>query len=299
MKVIRLHSPAKINLGLWVGRKRADGYHELVTIMVPLEFGDRIRLEKTGGGICVKTTGINLNIPERANLAYRAAGLFFTATGISGGCRIFIKKNIPPGGGLGGGSSNAATVLLGLNYLFDHPLNPAQLTRLARELGSDVPFFLQPKPCVARGRGEKLRPLTLPALRIVLYCPGFGISTRWAYERLDRHKKKLTTGRFCPKIIALKLRRKEPAGLAELIRNSFETVVFRRYPELAKIKKQLLESGMVAAGLTGSGSTVYGLQYATDPMAEWLHSGLPWIITRSRPSTLSGAGTISGIWGVV
>ncbi len=114
--------------------------------MVPLEFGDRIRLEKTGGGICVKTTGINLNIPERANLAYRAAGLFFTATGITGGCRIFIKKKIPPGGGLGGGSSNAATVLLGLNYLFDHPLNPAQLNRLARELGSDVPFSFNLNP---------------------------------------------------------------------------------------------------------------------------------------------------------
>jgi 4-diphosphocytidyl-2-C-methyl-D-erythritol kinase len=286
MRSITLHSPAKINIGLWVGRKRSDGYHEIVTIMVPLEFGDRIVLRKIARGIRVKNTGIPLNIPEKENLAYRAAELFFATSNIRAGTEILIQKQIPAGAGLGGGSSNAATVLAGLNRLFDRPLKPPKLFAIARQLGSDVPFFLKGVPCVARGRGEKLRPVSLPMLRVIIYYPGFSISTAWAYRALDRVRRKLTLPGISPKIIALKIRQKEPEGLAEQVKNSFETVVFARYPQLTAIKNLLLQNGAFIAGLSGSGSTVYGLQYATDPMAERFHSGLPWIITRSRPSVV-------------
>ncbi|MGC8797860.1 MAG: 4-(cytidine 5'-diphospho)-2-C-methyl-D-erythritol kinase [candidate division WOR-3 bacterium] len=286
MNSITLVSPAKINLGLWVGRKRPDGYHEIVTIMVPLEFGDRIVLEKTRRGIRVKTTGARANIPEKENLAYRAAELFFAVSGIQTGIEILIHKKIPIGAGLGGGSSNAATVLAGLNRLFSHPLKPQQLSTIARKIGSDIPFFLKGVPCVARGRGEKLRPLALPKLRVIIHYPGFGISTAWAYQELDQSRRKLTLPCISPKIIALKIRRKELAGLAEQVKNSFETVVFARYPQLAKVKHLLLQKGAFVAGLSGSGSTVYGLQYPTDPMAAGFHTGHLWIITHSRPSVV-------------
>jgi len=277
-------APAKINLGLWVGKRRPDGYHEIITTMVPLEFGDYIKITKEAKGIEVKTTGIRFDVNEKDNLAYRAAELFFAAAKINAGCSIVIEKCIPLGSGLGGGSSDAATVLAGLNRLYHQPLNPKRVQDLALQLGSDVPFFLKGVPCIARGRGEKLRPISLPRLLVLLYCPAFPVSTSWAYQELDRIRRKLTPPPVFPKIIGLKLRRGKLAGLAAQIYSSFEPVVFRRYPELAQVKKLLLRRGAYVASLSGSGSTVYGLLKAPDPMAELMNSGLPWIFTRSRPS---------------
>ncbi len=281
---ITLLAPAKINLGLWVGRKRPDGYHEIVTLMVPLEFGDRIKITKQAKGIRLRTTGIRLNIPANDNLAHRAAELFFAAAKIERGCSITINKRIPPGSGLGGGSADAAAVLIGLNRLYHHPLNRKKLRDLALKLGSDVPFFIKGVPCVARGRGERLRPVLLPRLLVLLYCPDFSVSTSWAYQQLDHLRRKLTPPPLSPKILCLRLRRKELAGLAGKIHNSFEPVVFARHPELAQIKELLLSRGAYAASLSGSGSTVYGLFPTPDPMADLIASGLPWILTRSRPS---------------
>lgn len=281
---ITLLAPAKINLGLWVGRKRPDGYHEIITLMVPLEFGDWIKITKEAEGIRLRTTGIRLNIPVKDNLAYRAAELFFAATKIDGGCSITITKRILPGAGLGGGSTDAAAVLTGLNRLYHHPLNPKKLRALSLKLGSDVPFFIKAVPCVARGRGERLRPVLLPRLLVLLYCPDFSVSTSWAYQQLDRTRRKLTSPFLSPKILCLRLRRKELAGLAGKIHNSFEPVVFAQHPELAQIKELLLSRGAYVANLSGSGSTVYGLFQAPDPMADLITSGLPWILTRSRPS---------------
>lgn len=291
MHSITLRSPAKINLGLWVGARRPDGFHEIITTMVPLEFGDRVTVKRAETGIKLKITGIKLNIPANNNLAYRAAELFFKATGINAGCSILIHKRIPPGSGLGGGSSNAAAVISGLARLYDRSLNRTRLRNLALQLGSDVPFFLKGNPCVARGRGEKLRPINLPRLLVLLYCPGFSIATAWAYQQLDRTRRNLTAPLISPKILGLKLRRKELAGVAAQVYNSFESVVFLKYPELARIKTLLLNRGAYAASLSGSGSTVYGLLNVPDPMAELINSGLPWILTRSRPSVrLAGLG---------
>lgn len=284
MEHITVSTPAKINLGLWVGKKRPDGFHEIVTILVPLAFGDQIKVTRTKSEITLRVTGIKLPIPPEQNLAFQAAQRFFRETKINAGCRIEITKRIPPGSGMAGGSSNAASVLLALNRIFGCPLPPPALKKLALGLGSDVPFFLQQTACVARGRGEKLRPVNLPALNFFLHYPGFGIATAWAYRELDRQRRKLTPPPFSPKILLQKLRRDELAGVAELLFNSFEAVVFPRYPELKRAKTQLLKCGAYAASLSGSGSTVYALIPALDPMAELRSCGLPGILTRSRPT---------------
>ncbi len=289
MKTITISAPAKVNLGLWVGRRRPDGYHDIVTTMVPLELSDTIEITRAPSGIRLKTTGINLHLPEEKNLAYRAAELFFSVTGISAGCVIKITKRIPPGAGLGGGSSDAAAVLKGLNRLLDNPLAPAALKQLGMQLGSDVPFFIKSAPAVARGRGERIRPVKIPRLNLILLVPGFGISTPWAYHQIDRLRRKLTACPISPKILTLKLRRKELAGVAAQLYNSFEPVVFRRYPQLAQAKKVLLASGACAASLSGSGSTVYGLFNRQDPMAvskleKSKPAGFSLFSTRSRPS---------------
>ncbi|NPV14642.1 4-(cytidine 5'-diphospho)-2-C-methyl-D-erythritol kinase [candidate division WOR-3 bacterium] len=297
MEQVTLLAPAKLNLGLWVGKKRSDGFHEIVTTMVPLEFGDTVQIKKNRSGLTLKITGIQLNITPEQNLAYRAANLFFRQIKIPPCCSIKIHKRIPPGSGLGGGSSDAAAVLLGLSALFDFPIAPKTLHRLASQLGSDVPFFLRGSACVARGRGERLRKIRLPLLNFMLLIPKFGINTAWAYQALDRQRRHLTPSPISPKILALKLRRNEPAGVAAQLYNSFEPVVCRRFPELKRAKALLLKKGACAASLSGSGSTVYGLFIGPDPMAvlkltKRELASFSAIFTRSRPNCRNN-------WGVV
>lgn len=284
MRVVTLHSPAKINLGLAVGPRRPDGFHDITTIFVPLRFGDTVRIERRAAGIKLRCTDPTLPT-DAANLAWRAAEAFFSAARINAGCAINITKRIPTGAGLGGGSSNAATTLLGLNRLFGNPLAPRILRHIAGRLGSDVACFLYPGPTVGRGRGERLRPIKLPRLYLLLYFPGHPVPTAWAYAALDRSRRhSLTRIDFSPKMLALRLRRNELDKAAALIQNDFEPVVFRAWPELARAKAKLLQSGAWAAALSGSGSTVYGLvteQDRHDPMAATARLGIPCISTQS------------------
>ncbi len=286
MTQLTLRSPAKINLGLEVGGRRPDGFHEIVTIIVPLELSDRVTIHCARTGIGVTTDSEHVpDGPE--NLAFQAAAQFTEAAGIKTGCRIRIRKLVPVGAGLGGGSSNAATVLLGLNRMYGQPLSTRRLHRIALTLGSDVPAFLLQCPCVARGRGEKLRPIRLPVLHILLYLPGYPVSTRWAYAELDRFRASspsLTSPGLSPKILGFKLRQGELTGVADRVCNSFEPVVFRHHPDLARARELLLEHGAFAAALSGSGSTVYGLmddEGSQDPMAEMARHGFPCVRTHS------------------
>ncbi|MEO0082461.1 MAG: 4-(cytidine 5'-diphospho)-2-C-methyl-D-erythritol kinase [candidate division WOR-3 bacterium] len=302
MSSVVLAAPAKVNLGLWVGSRRPDGYHEIVTIVVPLEFGDKVSMTRAAKGITVTTDSPAVpNGP--ANLAYQAAERFLAAAHVSAGCRIRIKKRIPVGSGLGGGSSDAATVLRGMNRLFGRPLTPAQLMAIARKVGSDVPALLFGRACVARGRGERLRRIGLPRLNVILCPTGYAVQTAWAYAELDRWRASMVSrGRAeaasrvggqvlpdltgpgnWPKILAARLRRGELEQAARLMRNSFESVVFRHHPDLAKVKRLLYENGCFAAGLSGSGSTVYGLmeKAVQDPMAALKRQGLSCIRTSS------------------
>lgn len=280
-----LASPAKINLGLWVGGVRPDGFHDIVTTLAPLQLHDTVLISPAHD--LKVTTDSNAAPGGPSNLAHRAAMAFFSATRINAGCHIHIHKRIPVGGGLGGGSSNAAIVLKGLNRMFGSPLTTRHLVRLATLIGSDVPFFLVGQPCVARGRGERLRPIRLPRLTLLLYVPPYPIPTAWAYQALDRlraRRQRLTSPRISPKMLCLRLRRGELHRAAPGFVNSFEDVVFRRHPELSQVRHLLMDFGAEVAALSGSGSTVYGLVRARrwkDPMAALQQHGFPCILTRT------------------
>ncbi len=287
MRKIVLKSPAKVNLGLWVGRKRPDGFHDIVTIIAPVAFHDLVSIHRTSSNIEVipwgrkpQATSRKQGVPwDFRNLAYRAAETFFRAARIPGGCSIRIAKRIPVGGGLGGGSSNAATVLIGLNRMFGQPLDRRRLRRVAASLGSDVPAFLMKGPSIARGRGEKLRRIRLPRLELLLCFPGYPVPTAWAYAELDRLRtggQGLTRSAISPKILRAGLRRNESDKVAAQLSNSFEPAVFRRFPALGRARELLLRHGALAASLSGSGSTVYGLVRTKgwkDPMAVLARSG--------------------------
>jgi len=262
---IRLLAPAKINIGLLVKNKLPSGYHNIETIMVPIKLFDTLIIKKKDKGINFKTDTTKLP-SGRDNLVIRAVKLFFDKTKIKGGTDIFLEKRIPIGAGLGGGSSDAAQTLLGLNQLFGNPLQIEQLREMAIKIGMDVPFFLYQKPCYATGRGEILQPIKIPKLHFVLYTPNYGISTRWAYqEQLKTQNSKLKTNEgltgseFSLKILLKKLIDNDLRNINALITNSFESLVFSKHPELLMIKNKFLAYGSYMASLSGSGSSVFGL----------------------------------------
>jgi len=254
-------SCCKVNLLLNILGKRPDGYHELETVMHPVDLCDRLEFERGGNGIHLSCTDPRLPVNSK-NLVFRAATLFFQTTGVSAGIRIHLDKQIPVAAGLGGGSGNAAVTLLALNELFGHPLEPAKLGELAASLGSDIPFFLQSKPALATGRGEVITPLGfLPALRgayFVLVHPGFGISTPWAYEQLAKFPASLSgaAGR-AQKLVTL-LETDLDAGGREFY-NSLEAPALRKYPLLEIIQESFRENGAVGTLMSGSGSTTFAV----------------------------------------
>src|SRR2546423_207492 len=179
----------KVNLLLNILGRRADGFHELETVMHPVNLSDTLSFSRKPRSI--ELTCNDPGLPaDSTNLVHRAAAAFFAQTRISEGVAIHLDKRIPMAAGLGGGSGNAATTLLAMNELFDLPLKPDELHQIAAAIGSDIPFFLQSRPALATGRGEKIQPLNFfPALRgtaFILMHPGFGISTAWAYQQLGR-----------------------------------------------------------------------------------------------------------------
>src|SRR6202521_4124506 len=182
---MQLYAPAKINLSFEIKGRRGDGFHEIATLMAPISLSDRLTIErgKTTGGIQFSCDDASLSNGEE-NLVVQAARLFLKATKIGAGVEIALEKKIPHGAGLGGGSSDAATTLLGLNELFETRLERKAFIDLAAQLGSDVPFFILGSPALCRGRGEIVEPARLPArFNLLLVKPGFGVPTPWAYQR--------------------------------------------------------------------------------------------------------------------
>jgi len=261
MSLTRL-SLCKVNLLLNILGRRPDGFHELETLMQPVGLTDRLSFEKTGSGIALSCSDPRLPT-DSTNLVYRAAAAWLTAAAITDGVRIQLEKHIPLAAGLGGGSGNAATTLLGLNELFERPLALAQLTGIAAALGSDVPFFLQANPALATGRGERVEPLApLAALRgatLFLVHPGFGISTPWAYQELARFPSALhgRPGRAHELVALLQTGNLRRAGAA--LYNSLEAPALDKYPILALYQEFLREHGAAAALMSGSGSTTFAL----------------------------------------
>lgn len=255
MNEIVLASPAKINLFLEIIRRRSDGFHEIESIMQLVDLCDEVRLRRRRGGIRLQVSGAEL--PEdRGNLAYRAAALALEAAGLSEGVEIRLVKRIPVAGGLGGGSSNAAAVLLGVGRLFGLRWPQATLRRLASRLGSDVPFFLGDGLAVARGRGEVLTPLPpWPPRWLVLANPGVAVSTAWAYGEASS---KLTgwKGRVTLPTLTAGGPLDWPPVWAF---NRLEEVVLPHRPELVALKGLLQEGGGMPVLMSGSGASVFAV----------------------------------------
>ena len=256
---MKVFSPAKLNLFLNVLSKRADGYHELHTLFERLSLGDDITLKKRSSGILFGTD--SRDIPRDAsNLVVRAAQLLRKECAVNEGAEIFLKKRIPVAAGLGGGSSNAATVLLGLNRLWRLKLSRKKLLSLAAQLGSDVPFFVLEAPfAIGEGRGEKLRPFR-GFRRKLWHClvkPPFGISTQEAYKGLVRGK--LTPKKTNVRMLVRSVQTEDSGTLSNLLTNSLELSLNKRVTAISDIKKKLVFEGAFAALMSGSGSTVFGL----------------------------------------
>jgi len=246
-------SPAKVNLFLRVLRKRADGYHDIMSLMQPISLYDEISLDiREGRGISIECDNISIPV-DRTNLAFKAAEAFFKTTGINNKAIIKIKKRIPVAAGLGGGSSNAATVLMALNELTSLNLSANDLAKIGLAIGSDVPFFLVGKPCLAKGRGEILEPVELPRFWYVLINPGFPVSTQWVYRNLNLTKNIENININISKVS------KNIAAIQRLLINDLEAVTLRKHYEIQELKDALLALDATGALMSGSGPTVFGV----------------------------------------
>ena len=257
MTSLKLLSPAKLNLFLHITGRREDGYHELQTLFQLLDYGDDITLEPTGDGpVVLECPGLDL--PPEQNLAHRAAMRLREIGGHSRGARIHIYKRLPAGGGLGGGSSNAATVLLALNRLWDMNLSRATLAEIALELGADVPLFVHGRSAWAEGVGERLSPLELPPRHFLVACPGCHVDTGevFSHRELTRNSAPITIAAFF-------------AGGG---RNDCESVVRLLHPDVDKTLKGLEKFGQ--ARLTGTGACAF-LSFSSGAEAEAVQGRLP------------------------
>jgi 4-diphosphocytidyl-2-C-methyl-D-erythritol kinase len=245
---MRIFAPAKMNLNLRILGRRDDGYHEIETLMLPVSLADELVIDRTESGVCLTCDEPSLPTGP-ANLVCAAAAAFFRESGVKAGVRIHLTKRIPCGAGLGGGSSDAAATLLGLDSLFETSLGTRKLEVLAASLGSDVPWFIRACPAMCRGRGEIIQPIDpLPAVRFLLLKPPFGISTPWAYGAWSKGEP-WPPARIAP----------SPLGRHRIF-NDFEEPVFQKYPILSALKDWLHAApGVLAAGMSGSGSTLFAL----------------------------------------
>ncbi len=257
VKEYKIKSPAKVNIGLRVLSKRKGGFHNIETIFYPVKIYDEItvKISKTNSrNIVTVNTNLKKKIKATDNICYKAAMMFIEKFKLKDSYRIDIKikKNIPIGAGLGGGSSNAASVLMILAKHFKLSHKRKEIHYAAVDLGSDVPFFLLSKPAYATGRGEKLTPLPKFKVRqkILIVNPNIHISTPWAYKELRIKNYKL---RILNKVNKFNLYDEK------LMINDFERVVFKKFPKIEKIKFDMYRLGAEFALMSGSGSTVYGM----------------------------------------
>ena len=257
-EIITLPAFAKINLGLRVLGRRADGYHEIRTVFQTVTLHDTLSFEPAPGGrlelACTDPT-----IPtDESNLVLRAASLLRERRGVSRGARARLEKSIPAGGGLGGGSSDAAAALLALNYLWNLAADARELSELGARLGADVPFFLTGGTALGTGTGTDIKPLEdAPKRRLVVVTPSVRVSTAEAYKALSAPA--LTKADGVDNLSVSRTEADFPDSLCDVMSNDFEAVVVRLHPEVGRARDALLGAGAVQASLSGSGSSVYGV----------------------------------------
>ncbi len=260
MQKLTLKAPAKINLYLNVLGKRKDGYHEIESVAQTISVYDILHFEKIKRGIQVICDHPLLPSGEN-NLVYKAARLFFNLTNLTSGVKISVEKKIPLEAGLGGGSTDAASTLLGLNLLFDTNIPLSHLVDISSQLGTDVPFCLIRGTALLRGRGDKVYPL--PPIKegwIVLVYPKISISTSWVYSQISP---RLTPKSSHNKLTIDELKKKMVSGklieIKNLLYNKLEEVVIDKFPILESIKQEMKKGGAKGVLMSGSGSTIFGI----------------------------------------
>ena len=260
-----LHPHAKINLGLRILRRRPDGYHDIESCMLPIGWADRLTVDIAAEATedSYEIAGLASELPIQRNLIYKAVQLLRARHPEIPPLRFKLEKQIPTEAGLGGGSADAAYTLLAINELCRLGLSTTQLETLAGELGSDCPFFIQSRPTLVTGRGERLTPLTMPSALLgkwlLVVKPSIGMSTAEAYRQVTRHPEvegELTS-----------LLEQPIEQWRELVVNDFESVVFAHYPELAALCDTLYHHGAIYAAMSGSGTALYGI-FTNNPLLD-------------------------------
>jgi 4-diphosphocytidyl-2-C-methyl-D-erythritol kinase len=254
---LSIRAPAKINWFLHILQKRKDGYHDIVSLMQCVSLYDELVFDHADS-IAVES---DMDIPVSDNLVYKAASLLKKIVSYSKGARIFVKKQIPVSAGLGGGSSDAAYTLTGLNILWGLGLQREELCSIGVRIGSDVPFFFHAPAALVKGKGESVNTLKIdPSCRLLLVNPNVNVSTAWAYGAFDQlpghtlTKKPLDIKLFCQA-----LHRQDFLSLADMLSNDFEEIVMGEYPAISEIKHKLVTMGAEASLMSGSGPTVFGV----------------------------------------
>jgi len=253
-----LKAPAKINWFLRIINKRDDGYHNIVSFMQCIGIYDTLRFKSADTVDLIS----NLDIAPEHNLVHKTASLLKQYSSYRGGAKITLQKAIPVSAGLGGGSSDAAYTLLGLNELWGLGLKREELCTIGLEIGSDIPFFLHSSPALVKGRGETIIDIDLaaPSMVLLLVKPPVTVSTAWAYSLFDQllhselTKKHIDIKLFCHAFV-----KKDFVSLSTMLKNDFENLVFEEYPVIEKIKKRMLENGAFVSSMSGSGPTVFGV----------------------------------------
>jgi len=258
--MLTVKAPAKINWSLFVLDKREDGYHNIFSLLHCIGLYDILEFELSDA----LTLESDMDIPCERNLVYKAASLLKNYSGTGKGARIILRKEIPSGAGLGGGSSDAAYTLMALNNFWELDLGKDELKALGTHLGSDVPFFFDGPLAAAEGRGEKLTSLPVAKSYVLLLVKAdCSVSTAWAYGALDREGKmafeKIENKKNNIQLICRALASGDIYSIAGNAHNDFENAVIRHYPVIGTVKQQLLKNGAVMALMSGSGSTVFGL----------------------------------------
>ena len=255
---MQMKSYAKVNLYLRIGKKLKSGYHNIQSVMQPVELYDNISFEKLKEDTIIIESN-NKELESKSNLAYKAAELLKKRFNAKDGVKISIEKNIPTAAGLGGGSSNAASTLIALNKIFGIKTSQKKLISLASEIGSDVPFFITGTTSLVEGIGEKIKPIKrYPSINIVLVNPGIKLSTTKAYKEFDKSKLKHESKKDIKGLIS-GLNKKDLKKISENMHNDFDALMEKKYRIIREIKLNLRKFDALNSMLVGSGSTVMGL----------------------------------------